>query len=66
MNNARNSRTTHPRKQARRDRAAMRFSVVESRLEDKRYRVAKRAEAIALGMSRSSEWFIATFGAAAA
>jgi hypothetical protein len=50
MANARNSRTTHPRKKARRERAAARFTVTASRLDDNAYRVRKLTEAAALGI----------------
>lgn len=51
MSNARNAKTTHPRKQARRDRAADRFTINKSRLKDKAYMDSKTTEAIALGLS---------------
>ena len=50
MANIRNSRTTHPRKQARRDRAAERFSVNLNRRHDKKYMADKTVEANSLGI----------------
>lgn len=51
MSNARNSRTTHPRKQARRQRAADRFHFMAERRSNKGYMERKTTEAIALGLS---------------
>jgi hypothetical protein len=51
MANARNSRTTHPRKKARRERAAARFTVHAQReMQENDYRVRKITEADALGL----------------
>jgi hypothetical protein len=50
MNNRRNAYTTHPRKQARRDRAADRFSVDAMRAGSKQYLKNKSVEAYALGV----------------
>lgn len=52
MSNARNSHTTHPRKAARRERAAQRFTIMVGRfMADKKYAAAKQAEANALGLN---------------
>lgn len=50
MANARNTRTTHPRKAARRQRAAARFAIKRSRQHDAGYMSRKQVEAIALGL----------------
>jgi len=49
--NVRNARTTHPRKTARRERAAARFSIKHQRMGDEKYMTAKSIEAKALGLS---------------
>jgi hypothetical protein len=51
MSNVRNIRTTHPRKQERRHRAADRFHFASERRSDKGYMERKTTEAIALGLS---------------
>ncbi len=50
MSNIRNSRTTHPRKQARRQRAADRFHIDPMRAGSKAYLKNKSTEAFALGV----------------
>lgn len=52
MGNFYSGRTTHPRKAARRARAAERFSISKSRCErgDQGYQLAKMREAAALGI----------------
>ncbi len=50
MNNIRNVRTTHPRKQARRDRAAQRFGIRSIR-GNPEYVARKLVEAAALGIA---------------
>lgn len=50
-NNIRNSRTTHPRKSARRERASERFSILKViASKDNAYRVRKLVEAKSLGI----------------
>ncbi len=51
MSNIRNSRTTHPRKQARRDRAAQRFGIRSIR-GNPEYVARKLVEAAALGIAQ--------------
>ncbi|WP_312463571.1 hypothetical protein [Comamonas sp.] len=52
MSNVRNQRTTHPRKAARKARAAERFSVNSTHYKtSKVYAASKDAEAAALGVS---------------
>ena len=51
MFNARNSRTTHPRKESRRQRAADRFYFNSARRNDAKYMERKTTEALALGLS---------------
>lgn len=51
MANARNTRTTHPRKAARRARAALRFTVKAASESDNGYRIRKMVEAESLGLS---------------
>lgn len=50
MPNIRNSRTTHPRKAIRRQRAAWRFSYVPEKMGDASYMARKMTEAKALGV----------------
>lgn len=51
MSNVRNSRTTHPKKQARRQRAADRFHIRPEMRSNKTYMANKTTEALALGLS---------------
>ena len=53
MSNIRNSRTTHPLKDERRQRAAERFSISKARCErgDATYQATKLQEAAALGIA---------------
>jgi len=53
MSNIRNSRTTHPRKQARRDRAAQRFGIRSIR-GNPDYVTRKLIEAKALGIAQTT------------
>lgn len=50
-NNIRNARTTHPRKAARRERAAQRFCINPARANDAEYMKAKATEAKSLGLA---------------